>query len=469
MANIADTSWRISQQLIIPPIFFIKKIPNKKIKRKIIMATLNKKNHSTLKTHEGAPAKKISAELQLRRSIMSCMLWEDSFYENGESIANRIESLISKIDPQKVALMAIEAREKYKLRHIPLFLVRILAKLKYPIAEVLAKIIQRPDELTKFLEIYWKDSRQPLSAQVKKGLSKAFVKFNEYQLAKYNRKKAVKLRDVLFLCHAKPINEEQAALWKRLINNQLAIPDTWETALSSGKDKKETWERLLKEEKLGGLALLRNLRNMNCSQVDKNLIKKSISEIHTERILPFRFIEASKHAPQFKEELEKVLFKCLEGFDLLNGKTALVIDVSASMTAALSSQSELKRLDAACGVAILLREICDKTEIFTFSNELIQIAPRRGFALKDAIINSQRHHGTYLGKAIHTINKTTTYDRIIVITDEQSADTVPSPKGKAYMINVAPFKNGVGYGKWIHLDGFSENVINWIIEYEKNL
>ncbi len=76
----------------------------------------------------------------------------------------------------------------------------------------------------------------------------------------------VRLRDVLFLSHAKPNDAEQAELWKRLIDGQLATPDTWEVALSAaGGDaagKRETWERLLAERKLGALALLRNLRNM---------------------------------------------------------------------------------------------------------------------------------------------------------------------------------------------------------------
>ncbi len=36
------------------------------------------------------------------------------------------------------------------------------------------------------------------------------------------------------------------------------------------------------------------------------------------------------------------------------------------------------------------------------------------------------------------------YDRIIVITDEQSHDRVPAPTGKGYVINVASAKNGVG-------------------------
>lgn len=38
---------------------------------------------------------------------------------------------------------------------------------------------------------------------------------------------------------------------------------------------------------------------------------------------------------------------------------------------------------------------------------------------------------------------------------------------RGYIINVASNKNGVGYGAWIHIDGWSEAVIDYIREYEK--
>ena len=167
---------------------------------------------STEKTHEGAPASRITPKQELRRTIMACMLWEDTFYEDGISIANRIHTLIPKVDPQKVADMAIEAREKMKLRHVPLLIVREMARLsthKTLVSNTLARVVQRADELTEFVAMYWKDGKQPLSAQVKKGLAGAFTKFSAYDLAKYNRDEAVKLRDVLFLCHAKPKDTEQ--------------------------------------------------------------------------------------------------------------------------------------------------------------------------------------------------------------------------------------------------------------------
>jgi hypothetical protein len=71
-----------------------------------------------------------------------------------------------------------------------------------------------------------------------------------------------------------------------------------------------------------------------------------------------------------------------------------------------------------------------------------------------------------LGSAIQSANLQG-YDRLIVITDEQSHDDIPEPVGKGYMINIASAQNGVGYGKWNHIDGFSEAALDYIIESEK--
>lgn len=425
---------------------------------------------SNLKTHEGAPAKRINAELQLRRSVLACMLWENTFYEDGVSIANRIQSLIKEVKPEIVASLAIEARTKMKLRHAPLWIVREMARLpkhKAFVADTLAEVIQRADELAEFVSLYWLEGRQTLSAQVKKGLAKAFTKFNAYQLAKYNRDGSVKLRDVLFLCHAKPKDAEQAETWKQLIDGKLPIPDTWEVALSTGKDKKETWERLMKENQLGALALLRNLRNMKDANVNETIIFEALDKMKVERVLPFRFISAAKHAPQWESQIEKVMLKYLEGREKLPGKTILLIDVSGSMNGEISSKSDLMRFDAANGLAILARELCENVSVFSFSNQIARVPDRHGFALRDAISNSQQHSGTYLGKAVSIINQKEDYDRLIVLTDEQSHDVVPDAKAKGYLINVAADKNGIGYGAWTHIDGWSEAVFDYIGESEK--
>lgn len=421
-----------------------------------------------IRTHEGGVAQHISPEAQLRRSVMACLLWENSFYESGENIASRIASLVARVGPQTVAGIALEARERMKLRHAPLWILRAMASLpehKQRVGRVLPEIVQRPDELTEFVSLYWKDRRQPLSAQVKKGLAKAFTQFDSYQLAKYNRDDAIKLRDVLFLVHPKPVNPAQAEVWKALVDGTLQPADTWEVALSAGKGKRETWTRLLTENKLGGLALLRNLRNMKEAGVGDDLIRQAIGRMRTDKILPYRFIAAARHAPQLEPELEQAMFKCM-GDDQLQGTTVVMVDVSGSMHNVLSAKSDLLRIDAACGLAMLAREICRHVTVVTFSNKLVELPPRRGFALRDAICNSQEHSGTYLGQAVAGVNKAVQYDRLIVISDEQTADAVPNPKGKGYMINVASEKNGIGYGSWTHMDGFSESTLRYIQEVE---
>lgn len=424
----------------------------------------------SLRTHEDGKAKHVNAELQLRRSVMSCLLFEREFYEEGEDIATRIAGLIPKVDAAKVAAIAIEAREKMKLRHIPLFIVREMVRHpehKKFVRATLAQVIQRPDELTEFLALYWKEKRTPIAKQVRLGLADAFPKFSEYQLGKYNRDEAIKLRDVLFLCHAKPKDKEQEAVWKKLVNGTLATPDTWEVALSAGKDKLETWQRLLAENKLGALALLRNLRNMQTAKVPDDKIREALKNMKTERVLPFRFISAARFAPHLEPELEEAMLKCLTEKPQFKGETMLLVDVSGSMDQSISGKSDLQRVDAACGLAMLAREVCEKVRIYSFSSVVKEIPARRGFALRDALLRSQPHGSTYLGQAVSEALSRNP-DRLIVISDEQTADPVPdAPKStKAYMLNVASAKNGVGYGSWLHIDGWSESVIDYLAAVE---
>jgi 60 kDa SS-A/Ro ribonucleoprotein len=375
-------------------------------------------------THEGAPARHISPEPQLRRSVLACLLWESQFYEDGIEIAGRIAELVPKVAAEKVAALAVEGREQMKLRHAPLLLVREMARHKTHralVSETLARVIQRADELAEFVAIYWKDGRVPLSGQVKKGLAAAFPKFDEYQLAKYDRGGPVKLRDVLFLCHAKS-RDDQAGVWKKLIWRRLTTPDTWEVALSSGSDKRDAWERLLREQKLGALALLRNLRNLRKAGVDESLVLTALGSMSTVRVLPFRFLAAARYAPQWEEVLEAAMLKCVAGTEKLRGKTIVQVDVSGSMTAPPSRRSEMQRTDAAYRLTVLLREIAEKLAVFSFSNDLVEVAARRGFALRDAIDRSQQHGATYLGKAVEELSRKERYDRLIVITDEQAHD-----------------------------------------------
>lgn len=429
-------------------------------------------------THEGAKASRTNPEQQLRRSVMACMLWEDTFYESGVEIASRIAELVKQVPAEIVAEIAVEARGQMKLRHVPLLLVVEMAKLKthrHLVAQTAREVIQRPDELAEILAIYSKGrpgqkKLNKLSKQLQKGIAQAFTKFNEYSLAKYNQDNEIKLRDVLFTVHAKPQDRAQKALWKRLIDGKLATPDTWEVGISAAKGNAEAtrqeWTRLLIEEKLGALALLRNLRNMTQAGVNSDLIRTAITNMKTERVLPFRFVSAARYAPQFKPELEQAMLKSVSEIPKLDGKTVILVDNSGSMYGPkVSAKSEMDRADAACALAILVREVCEHATVIGFGSTAAIVPVRRGFALRDAI--KQGPGGGTNTQTALLLAEAQGYDRIIVITDEQSHQSITAPKtDRAYFINVASYKNGIGYGPWTHIDGWSESVLQYIVAAE---
>jgi 60 kDa SS-A/Ro ribonucleoprotein len=428
------------------------------------------------RTHEGAPIPRITPEQELRRFALTAMLWEKTFYESGDAAVQRIREVIPKVAPEKVAELAVQARNNMYLRHTPLFLARELARRKGNgplVSDLLVQVIQRADELAEFVALYWREKRQPLSAGVKRGLAAAYQKFGAYELAKYNRAGAVKLRDVLFLCHAKPKDEAQAEVFRQLVEGTLSSPDTWEVALTTGADKKKTFTRLLQEGKLGGLAALRNLRGMIEAGVPDDLIRERL-ERGTPGVLPWQYIAAANHAPRFESSIEVAMLKSLEGMSRLEGTTALLIDVSGSMQDTLSGKSMMTRLDAARGLAILLREKCARAYIGTFSGEFKEVPDRRGFALSHAI-DIDIWGGTYLRRSMAGHQEmlrragVLPVQRLIVITDGQSMDGVATPYGvHNYMVNIAPYANGVGArGGWVNIDGFSDRIVDFIHEYER--
>lgn len=438
------------------------------------MARLNVVATPTRTTHEGGKAASTIKPLdQLKRLVSTCLLWENSFYETGNEVAENIAQLCQEVPLAEVGALAYEARTALKLRHVPLFLCAQMAKVQSAqpqkgglVSRTLEQVIQRPDELAEFVALYWhvNGGRKPLSKQVKLGLKRAFPKFSAHALSKWNRDGKVKLRDVLFMVHPKPKDEEQAQTWKQLVEGTLPSADTWEVALSAGQNKKETWERLLREDKLGYMALLMNLRNMTEARVDDKLVTLALLEgAKGSRALPFRFVAAAKHAPGYAQTLSDAMQMAVEGE--LVGETVVLVDVSGSMDVTISAKSEISRWEAAGALAVMVRQMCQQVRVYTFSQGLAEVANHRGLPLIQAIGASQPHGGTFLADALEVLKKKhPEVHRLVVVTDEQTHDgIVPAWAPHSYLLNVAPYRPGlVTTNGWYRINGWSEHVVRWM-------
>lgn len=437
----------------------------------------------------GAIAAHQDAEGLLRRAVMACLLWEDNFYEDGKLSADNIAELIPQVNPFTVAQIAIATRQEQKLRHTPIFIAREMAR--HPqhrehLGHVLPQILTRADMLTDFLALYWRDGKQPLAKQVKIGLKDAFERLDAYQLAKYDRKTAVKLRDVMKLVHPNPPNQEMAAIYRLLQNRQpLPAPDTWEVSLSAGSDKRQTWERLIVEKKLGALAFLRNLRNMEKVGVDRDVVRRGLDELNGRWLLPINYIAAAKYAPRYEKDLESLMLRSLGQLPKLAGKTIFVVDVSGSMSQRVSDKSEYTRLDVACAMAMLAVEICEDVVLYATAgsdgsrtHKTAVIPTRHGFGLVDTIKNAARDMGgggIFTRQCLEYVKEQEPNgaDRVIVFSDSQDCDhpymRVPAPFGtRNYIVDISAHTRGVNYkGVWdAEVAGWSEHFLNYIQQYE---
>lgn len=311
--------------------------------------------------YEGSAAFKLDPQMALYSTVCTSLLAPKYYRSDTEDQLNELRHLIRNNDPEFVARLAVYARENMYMRTIPLVLMVELARLYNQggsLKKAVGRVVARPDEITELLSYYMKANARTnlkqVSKQLIKGLKVAFNKFDEYQLAKWNRKGAVTLRDALRLVRPVPKDDAQGEIFQRVCTNTLEVPYTWEsefasmgrelnrqllghlyaefnlgdfseepftsltkllTALSEAEHpeydtivkivesarkqaKKATWERLIDSGKMGYQATLMNLRNFLQYDVSMEHIQKVADRladptaVRNSKMFPFRFLSA---------------------------------------------------------------------------------------------------------------------------------------------------------------------------------
>lgn len=373
----------------------------------------------------GGIAYKESYEMQLV-SLLLTSFGDSKYYQTANEVFNSLDSLIQKCDTYFTAQAIIYARTVFGMRTISHIATSILAK--YISSEEWASrffdgVIRRPDDMTEIIACHL-NRKQKISNAMKKGFARAIGRFDEYQLAKYRGEgKGVKLVDVVNICHPVQTEKNNGAI-EKLVNGTLKSFDTWEVELSAaGSDtdkKKEAWNRLFDEHKLGYFALLRNLRNI-LSLNDAILKNKALYALTNEKaikasmVLPFRFSTAYAEMSKIDSDAMRAVSKACEiacsNVPTLRGKTLVALDVSGSMSSARVSEI------ASLFTAVLLKS--NDCDLITFSDN----AQYRMVNADDSLMTiatSIRYScgGTNFEDVFYKANKK--YDRVILLSDMQA-------------------------------------------------
>lgn len=445
------------------------------------------------RTYEGAPATFITDFREdLVRRVLTTFVNEPKFYGNladqTKELVNLLQKTIEK-DPVFVAKLALYARNELYMRSIAHMIVGELARSsagKPYVKEVLYGIANRPDDLIEVLAYYLTTYGKPIPNSLKKGLANAFTKFNEYQLQKYNRKKDVQLKDILCLTHPKPVTLEQANMWKRLLENNLNTPYTWETELSIKGNTKEVWEQLINSKKVGYMALLRNLRNIltvnpNNIQLVLDFIQ-SPEAVKNSKQLPFRFYSAYKaiggegHAAYFHDpfQIRAVTFNMNDAITALQnamecstmnletipGKTILVNDDSGSMRwTSVSHNSSITCAEIAALMMAISHKICEQSITSSFSStyRIMPLDKRNGILSNTKkVVENCQGGATRMEKIFQYLcHHNIVADRIVIFSDDQSHG-YPDSAWRMYKETIAP-------NAWLHLidlAGYGTQVFN---------
>ncbi len=379
---------------------------------------------------ENGRAYKQTAKVELVSILLTTFL-QDEFYRTEKQTTARIRELITQVnDPVFAAKAALYARNKYGMRSVSHLVSGELAKQVKGATwtkRYYSEVVRRPDDVMETLGYYLSVYGRPVPNALKKGLGAALARFDEYQLAKYRREhSAFKLVDAVNL-----VRPRATPALSKLVKGELAPAQTWETKLTQAGEedsaegvaeaKSQAWAQLVRERKLGYLALLRNIRNIltHAPEVVDELCAQLANEQSVRRALvfPFQFLSAVDVLKQgnlpgstrVMDALNQAIDYSLANVPKFEGNTLVALDSSGSMVGHPQTIGSLfaATLVKATGADLML--FSDDARYITLN--------RRDTTLTAANSIPFISGGTNFNAIFQRANRA--YDRIVVLSDMQ--------------------------------------------------
>lgn len=454
------------------------------------MSKFNTVNTNKTVNKSGNAAYKMKDKEKLVTQVLCSFFNEKKFYgDNSAEMQETIKRVI-KTDPKFIANLAVFARREFNMRSVSHVLIAHLAhevEGKPYVRKATKAVSLRGDDVTEIMACYLDMFGKPIPNALKKGISDTMQGFDEYTLAKYKGNgKSVKMRDLLCLCRPTPINAAQSELWKRLLNDELETPYTWETELSAKGNNADTWEKLIDSGKVGYMALLRNLRNI--LQANPSNIKKVLETIENpERVkkskqLPFRYLSAYKElgnigGSRVFDALENAVEASIDNIPKLDGTTVIAVDTSGSMGWAVSGNSKTSCGEIAMLLGLCANKICENSYFYTFNTSIKKHAISHRSGILEQATRTYCGGGTDMSLPFERlIGERIKADRIIILSDNECnrtscpvqryADKYRALYGKDIWVHAIDLQ---GYGtqqfcgaKTNVISGWSEKVFDFI-------
>lgn len=444
------------------------------------MANFNKtKQKEEHLTYEGGKGYKRDDLKSWLNFLMGSYL-EPQFYEDRDTQLERFVELTNKIGKEYgsefVAKCAAFSRDDLGLRSVSQFVAAMVNSQSFENKRAFFRnFCVRPDDVAEIFAAIDALGEKRSHALVR-GCGDYLSSLGEYQIGKYKLNgKDYNMYDLINITHA-----HSAAIDKYKAGT-LESPDTWEVAISDSNltERERDWEwlRLVRDEKLGYMALLRNLRNI-LTAIDRtwnkdalDLLKSQLTnkdKIRKSRVFPYRIYiawmaiteETWSHekgwtykysaAKYLKSILEEAFRLSTENVPVLEGNNVAIIDVSGSMDGCMSKNSNVSYKQAAACQAMTMILQNPETIVIKFGTtaKLCHKYSRANcdcFTYIDYLVKNEGcGYGTNLADLPDILDAFDNIDRIFLYSDFQAMDS------STYFYNYREGESVKKFSKTIH-------------------
>ena len=399
------------------------------------MAKFNsKKVVEKITSYEGAELYKRKPIEAWFNMLFSSFL-DNQYYETSNKQIKRFIELTEKVADTYgytfVGKAAIFARNELGMRSISQLTAAWLNDKSFQEKRKFYKaFMRRPDDVSEIFAAvdFLKGKR---SHALVKGCADYLSSLGEYQITKYKMNgHKYNMYDLINLTHAK------SNVINAFKNDLLESPDTWEVNISKQQSKEQrqaTWKEMVEENKLGYMALIRNLNNIldnpdiDHMWINKYLVHQIVNEdkIRKSLIFPYRLYTAYKNLNTDNynviNALGNAFMLATKNVPKFNGLNAVILDVSGSMESYVSQKSKvtLKEIGACFAATLILNgSDVDFIKFGTSAKRKIFSKIANPFDMIASICNNENlGYGTEIYSAMNIMRER--YDRIFLISDMQ--------------------------------------------------
>lgn len=471
------------------------------------MASMNKSANGAMRTENrsGHAAYRMDDRTKLVTMALTTMLGEPKHYgDTTDDLISLAERMCKSGDGEFVAKLAVWARTKGNLRSVSHALVSVVGHECYgnpsesdvyvPTRDAVRRIASvRGDDGTEIIATYLAMYGKPLNNSVRRGVRDAQHQMSAFSVAKYqSRNRDLKLRDALRLDHPVPRDAEASEAMGECVAGTLGMPKGWETELSERGNTKEVWDELIRENRLGTMAKLRNLRNMIKAGADIEPVLdtfRSEEAVRKSRLLPFRFYSAYQElqraglaTTRVTKALDTAMSHACANVEGLSGRTAVLIDTSGSMGWSVSQRSVTSCRDIAAVLGAMVTHVSDDAWVAGFDYDA-RVIPMAGTSiLSDVGMVPHAGGGTNMEAGVRLLMRSGfDADRVVILSDNECN------YGRRTIQSVLEqYRRQVGHDVWCHaidlqgygttqviggrtqvLAGWSENVLRFMAYAEQ--